>query len=326
MEFDRESMELFWGWIHERQEIFRRRFVEDRDPPWTDDPILQERHFCNVYRELDRQSRYYLRNLANKTPPRDVFLSTVLFRMFNRGQTWDVIGFQSVDDYDGREIYERLVRERESGMSLFSSAYMTTGAVYSDISDSKAEQFLVGMGHEIVDNIDRLWIPEDHPKDQTDRWTEIPGISDFMAYEIYCDLTYSDWFPWDENDYVNTGPGARRGVNWIIDPPGDPPPDADKGDWLSDQVDRPADVDTVDFIQWCVDNQSDWLPHDFYRWNDRDLSLRAIEHSLCEYDKWRRVRWKQEHDVSRRMRRFDRRDDPLFEDSETDTQDGLGSF
>jgi len=50
---DAESLDLFWQFIAERQKVWYRRVVEGRPAPWTDDDILQEYRFTNVYRELD---------------------------------------------------------------------------------------------------------------------------------------------------------------------------------------------------------------------------------------------------------------------------------
>ena len=339
--YSQEDFEKFWWWINERQNIFEKRFINQESRPWTNDKFLRERHFCNVYRELDRQSQYYIRNIANEGDPRDVFLNTLLFRIFNKGETWDIIGFQEVDSFDSESIIEDISFQRDNGnLKPFNSAYMITGSIYPELGSDKVRKYIQGMGEQdIIANIDRYWdnrftwegdklVCDKSPSEMTNIWEEISGISDFLAYELYCDLTYNDWFPWDENDYVNLGPGANRGINWIFGALSETEirEDESKGDYLNRNINKSVPVDPVEFMEYLRDVQSENLPDNFYYWEDNDLTLRAIEHSLCEYDKWRRAWWKDENDVQQRMSIFNKRDDPLFENNETQKQDGFSEF
>ncbi|HCD1703329.1 TPA: hypothetical protein NBI10_005568, partial [Klebsiella pneumoniae] len=42
------------------------------------------------------------------------------------------------------------------------------------------------------------------------------GIGDFLAYQIFIDLTYIPNFPFTELNFVISGPGCERGINWIF--------------------------------------------------------------------------------------------------------------
>ena len=51
-----ENLQAFFETMYERQMIWKRRFIDKIQAPWTDDPIFQENKFPNLYRELDRSS------------------------------------------------------------------------------------------------------------------------------------------------------------------------------------------------------------------------------------------------------------------------------
>lgn len=319
---DEPLVDEFWDWIIERQQIHVRKEIEGQDPPWTDDPVLQTRHFANVYRSLDRVTRYYIDEIANETTPESTFLSTALFRILNTEIGWNLVGQPISTDDDLRDIVRRVNDARNDGATVFNGAYMITGAAYPEYDD-KMEKYTLGMlGKEIVPNLDRYWWdhldddlePQTTPDRLTDAWTEIPGISEFIAYEWYCDLTHCDWFPYGKMDYVNTGPGARRGINWIT---GQILSDVDDPDRLRQLVDQQPPVDTVEWIEGAVAEQDEWLPDDFWRPDGQPLTLRSIEHSLCEFSKYKREQWNREHGVSSRMRRYD---------GEARDQETFGSF
>lgn len=59
----KDIYDLYWIFAARRQEIFERR-VAGRPAPWTDDPILRQFKFCNVYRAADRVSQHLIRHVA----------------------------------------------------------------------------------------------------------------------------------------------------------------------------------------------------------------------------------------------------------------------
>ena len=48
----------FFRFLVDRQRVWYRKEILKETPPWTDDPILQQAKFTNIYRELDRVSRF----------------------------------------------------------------------------------------------------------------------------------------------------------------------------------------------------------------------------------------------------------------------------
>jgi hypothetical protein len=87
--------DTYWRFAAERQAIFLRR-LRGCAKPWTEDPILRDFKFCNVYRASDRVSQYLLRNVIYSEEAADLsaddsFLRIVLFRLFSKEATWEVL-------------------------------------------------------------------------------------------------------------------------------------------------------------------------------------------------------------------------------------------
>src|SRR6218665_2264151 len=83
--------ELYWKFAYERQKAFEAR-AAGLPGPWTDDQIIQEYKFCNVFRAADRVSQYMIRNVCynqERSNPIDRLFQIVAFRIFSKIQTWD---------------------------------------------------------------------------------------------------------------------------------------------------------------------------------------------------------------------------------------------
>ena len=59
------NIKIFFEFIYDRQLIWYKKEVLLLPPPWTDDPVLGKYKFCNVYRELDRGSKYLIKTVIS---------------------------------------------------------------------------------------------------------------------------------------------------------------------------------------------------------------------------------------------------------------------
>src|SRR5258708_29702609 len=84
--------ETYWRFAAERQAMYFRRMA-DPVGPWTKDPILANFRFTNAYRASDRVSQYLIREIQYQpdrpSRPTEVFFRTILFKLFNRLETWE---------------------------------------------------------------------------------------------------------------------------------------------------------------------------------------------------------------------------------------------
>jgi hypothetical protein len=299
-----KSLVPFFNFMQERQNVFHKRFEQRLLPPWTDDEILSKYSFCNCYRELDRVSLFVITHIARNPDalrePESLIFSSVLFRLFNSPETYTIISFRlngvdSIHDYfwlsdiplvrpqlwDAEKVISFLddvIEEEEGGkFSLLRKAYTISshqGGVptHHDIVRSlvplatsliSKSPILPRTGRTLFDSV----VNPQTPEEAFLALKSIYGLGDFLAYEVLCDLNYSNMWPFDaEQSFVNVGPGAERGLK---------------------RLGLPPTVDSVLRIHTVINKYL--ASHDFPFFRSRLISLRGIEHSLCEYDKYRRM-------------------------------------
>lgn len=106
---DTELLEEISWFIEERNGIWKKKITGEK-PPYTRDEILSTYRFCNIFRELDRQTIEF-HTLLN--PLRDDFplwlLNMFYCRMVARTETIKTVGLLSFDDKENRAFYERLI-------------------------------------------------------------------------------------------------------------------------------------------------------------------------------------------------------------------------
>lgn len=92
----------------ERQKIWERK-TKGAKPPLTNDDILQNYRFCNIYRELDSQTIKIHSALKGFESNFEVWLLNVLFsRLICNSDTVNKIGFLSYDTTKNSVVYKKL--------------------------------------------------------------------------------------------------------------------------------------------------------------------------------------------------------------------------
>lgn len=271
-------LDYYWRFAAERQRIFFAR-ARGEAPPWTDDPILGSYRFCNAYRASDRVSQRLIRVIYDRafsSKPADVLTRILLFRLFNRESTWDLLlaeaGEPTAATFDV-SVYGRVLAAATG--PVFGAAYMIPPppAAFGTFP-SKADGYLALVQHMldqgIVAEIDRTRTLRDlfyvlH---------RFPMVGPFMAYQLATDINYSPVVDFDEDDFTRAGPGAIRGIDKCF-------------------VDR-GGLSYEDVIHWMVDQQEValWrLGYDLSRVFLPGRRLKAIDcqNLFCETDKVLRV-------------------------------------
>lgn len=280
--FDR-IVEDLWSYMKER-ELIRRRRAEGLEWPWTEDPILQEYKFTNVKREYDRVTLHYLdwiRGLwpADGSDPSTllVVFNTIGYRLLNWPDTMEDVGlaWDWGEGSAGLGKWTRRLRLRyEKGLRTYTGAYMLGAELIhgqpkylSTIhSLDAAWEYLCSTRGKHAMSLGTL---EDLANGLVQNVVRVKG---FIAYEVVTDLSYhilSD-AP-DKNTWANVGPGAIRGLNRC----------------LSNRVKKRMKQEEA--LDWMMSFYSALKP----KWSAEfgtELTLRDIEHSLCEFDKYERVR------------------------------------
>jgi hypothetical protein len=210
--------ETYWRFAAERLAMFYRR---RRDPvgPWTADPILRAYRFTNVFRATDRVSQYLIREVqygANRSQePREVFFRTILFKIFNKIETWEALehahGPLSWQTVDLEAVDRTLSQLHAGGQRIYSAAYIMPIPPFG--YTRKHSNHLALITRMMADGLaDRLRQAPDL-KTVYECILAYPGLGRFLAFQYAIDLNYSTLIEFDESDFVVAGPGAIDGIS-----------------------------------------------------------------------------------------------------------------
>ncbi len=278
MEINQANYDLFWKMMYQRQEIWYRRFVQKLPKEkWYEgiDPIFQEFKFTNVSRRQDRNSVFLIENITKRknTTNKDILFNIFLFRIFNRIETYQSIGFTTVEEYSYSRIYDTLKSINDSKEPVFTGAYMINGSLRPE-TKLKFEKYLLTI-RDIHNDIDIIYdiVKNKTPEDIMNKMIEYPGIAEFTAYEFYCDICYCSFSKWTENEFCNIGPGCFKGLRFVY-------PNIKK-----------EECKPILWGMYCkYKEEFRRLKLDFKYYDEKELTLRDIEHATCEFSKF--IRYK----------------------------------
>lgn len=267
----------FFNYAIERYEIFLAKKA-GAPKPWTGDRILQEYRFCNVFREDDKVTVWFREHLREpyRTHP-DIVFATIAFRLFNKPETAALLCGRNPSENLFLDWSTVEARKRLTGVKpLVSAAYMCP----TEPGMNKLEGCL--------EILRRLWMIRVWLSEQVTACTTMQALVEYLStlyymgrfrsYEVACDLQYTDAFsPTDTLTWANPGPGATRGLRRL----------------LYGSVEQPAGQKLtlqaqVDAMALLLDGSQDWKSCWSRRWPSWDM--RTVEHTLCEFDKYERVR------------------------------------
>jgi len=270
----------YWWFACERQNIFFRKIRNLPDTRWTDDDTLRRHKFTNTYRASDRVSQYLIANVIEVDDPalrspEEVFFRTILFKIFNKIETWQklegAVGRVSWDLYSFEQYDQVLSRAMNSGERLYSAAYIMACPNFG--YERKHSNHLKVLEEMMEHRLPQLLFQRKESLEFAfEQIRSYPGIGSFLAYQYAIDLNYGSILDASEDDFVVPGPGALDGIRKCF---------SDIGDY------SPADV-----IRYCCEIQSDAfdkLGLEFLDLWGRKLHLIDCQNLFCEVDKYARV-------------------------------------
>jgi hypothetical protein len=264
-------------YVTERERIRLKK--ERGDPwPWTDDPILRDKKFCNVHREDDRGTRWIADHW--RTPHADdpdLWFAMVVARNVNRIESLTEIGYPVPWDPDH---FVEVMTRRLARTEAYGSAYVITTSTGYRLGQNMAT-------FQCEKVFGPLWQSEwtrrrlrPRPRQSLSEYAGYLrkewGFKGFMTGQVIADLKHVgplrgavDWYDW-----AVSGPGSRRGMSRLLSRP------------LQERSGGKIDA------RW---NEYDWLTAlralqtEIAR-RGIDLAAQDLEHCLCEYDKLLRAR------------------------------------
>lgn len=277
--------------------------------PWTADPVLRDGRFCNIFRELDTVTIWVEENIRKPFADHPhLWFMLAAARYINWPDTLEALiqhypnAWPSSPDFEPRHMTAALEHLASYGNKVYTGAYMIRAE-----SDPSKEWYSWTKHRYIAEIVlGRLW--EDREEWQRMLETQ-PGIlrsfnrleqvwakfqepryigwGPFMAYEVVTDLRHTRYLrnaP-DIYTWANAGPGAIRGLNRLYgrDLAAKPRPEQTNAEMIELMQELNA-LDARGFNETFGPPQLG-SPHVGPRFEARD-----IEHTLCEFDKYERVR------------------------------------
>jgi alpha-glutamyl/putrescinyl thymine pyrophosphorylase clade 1 len=278
----------YWRFAAERHVIFHRRLEGIR--PVTDDPILLKYKFTNAYRVLDRTSQYLVGEVIQKgdQSPTELFYRIVLFKLFNKIETWELLRahlgevrfsehrFEHLDHI----LFEALARKHR----IYSAAYiMPSGGPNGD--KKKHRSHLRLLERMIQENVPERLQASKTMEEGFAILLTYPMIGNFLAYQFVTDLNYSDLTDYSEREFVVPGPGAMDGLKKCF--PGMVPSDAPTLiRFMCDHQETLQEALGLRPVTLC----------------GRPLQLIDCQNLFCETDKYSRVAFPEIQGISGRTR------------------------
>lgn len=204
------------AFITERHNVWRNK-TAGKPWPWTSDPILQQYRFCNVFRNLDKETIALHNGWLNKLKHKDdLWFACVVGRLVNWWPTLSMLKLPL--PWDPVDFVHKMDARKAAGKKVFTGAYMVRADAV--IGGSKAQYLadyvLTPMWH------DRDMIRPNR-KDTLEsfhqRLMRYRDMGSFMAAQVVADAKYfdrhllnaPDWFTW-----AASGPGSRRGLAIVL--------------------------------------------------------------------------------------------------------------
>jgi hypothetical protein len=275
-------LQEFFRTMFERQGIFERR-LQGISPPWTEDVILDNYFFCNVFRRFDKCSRWIVDNIV----PLDNWKLLIIFRFISTYTIFEYVkkncNITKIDEILNclkKYWKENTGKSKLNGCFIRNPRWILDGKIiYPPIYSIP---FLLCDAIEKDGNL--LKVLQKKSLQKTCQYLKkFPGVGGFMAYEYACDFAYSNWFhPMDSLTWANKGPGAERGMSLIIY--GHNQHKFSQEEWCS-------------LAQLLLQrNESKQFEQAF----GFILTMREIEHWLCEFQKY--VKYKNNFFLNKRCK------------------------
>lgn len=267
--------DTYWRFAAKRQHLFMCR-VAGTPPPWSDDPVIAAHRFTNAYRAADRVSQYLIRHViyGGAHAVKEVFFRTLLFKLFNRIETWEHLTSKlGAPTWRGFN-FERYARVLDAmigrGERVYSAAYIMPSPAFG--SERKHRNHLRLLEHMMRDGAPRRIASARSLQEVFEILRGYPSLGDFLAFQFTIDLNYSAIIDFSEMDFVVAGPGARDGIRKCF---------SDTGDLSGPDVIRlVAERATTEFERLGLAFQTLW---------GRPLQLIDCQNLFCEVDKYARV-------------------------------------
>jgi len=276
-----DAVAAFLFFIYERQKIWVNK--TNGVVPMTKNKVMSTKWFTNMYRELDRGTLYFRKcivdtvlkgvaidkSIIDQELVEKVLFRSIVYRLINKVETFtDFGGLPDLGEYP--KFQKFLAKKKDAGVVIFTAAHQNMGYDRLMKTFEFVKKNVKKMASEIVVASRKRTI-----KKCQDILLQIPNVGAFFAWQILCDLLECRIIgSCTDNQWACLGPGAKNGLRRIF------PLNTTKGELKYTRLlrDLCAPVGPGSGFQT--------LGLQFPAFLNKALSLKNIEHALCEYDKY----------------------------------------
>ena len=269
--------DTYWKFAAERQEVFFKK-LEGLEIPWTEDPVIARHKFTNAYRASDRVSQYLISDViyARQQSVPEVFFRTILFKLFNKIETWELLtsklGEIAWEGYSFDRFDSVLADALASEIRIYSAAYIMPSGKSTFGHRQKHRNHLKLLERMMEDEVSFRVADSTTMRQAFEILRSYPMIGDFLAYQFVTDLNYSEICDFSEMEFVVPGQGARDGIHKCF---------SDLGELSeSDIIRLVTDRQEYEFERLGLEFRSLW---------GRRLQLIDCQNLFCEVSKYARV-------------------------------------
>ena len=267
----------YWEFAAKRFDVFIKR-IANTSEPWTNDSVIANHRFTNVFRASDRVSQYLisLQYDGEASISKEIFFRTILFKLFNKIDTYELLlkrlNHVTYKDFSF-DIYDNiLTKELLQKKTIYSGAYIMPSAGRYFGYKFKHSNHLALLSKMMDDELYNKISDSNCLKDIYHLLLNYPSLGSFLAFQYTIDLNYSTLCNFSEMDFVVAGPGAKNGISKCF---------LSYGDYSFE-----------DIIHMMVDDQEDECQRLGIAKPDlwgRPMQLIDCQNLFCEVDKYLRV-------------------------------------
>lgn len=271
--------EKFFAYSRERYQILLNRRAGKPREEWTQDPVLQNFRFTNVFREDDATTIFFRDNVRGplRSSP-DVILATIACRWFNRINAIEVIAPFILERNWNFDQWRVALEERkkQDGVIVTGAYILKTPARLTKI---EALLFLIGIAKEREEQLIKDIYYDLRLEFAWETIMQLPYQGQFTANEVVMDLYNTDILmdAVDALTWTNPGPGCAAGLGALF------------YDGNEKRFDRHKEADRQYMIALMrelleLSRDNNYWPQEWPQWD----TLHTVQFNCCEVKKYLR--------------------------------------
>lgn len=218
-----------FAWARERHSMYLKRHFYELPAPWSDIPVMANTRWCNVYRALDRVSKWFINNVYRPNlDNKNLWFAAMACRYINHPDSiQDLMDADQMaltsDRWDWQKAAAVLDARKKARLQFVTGAYLV-----NSVSSAYFPEWIKGSKpHVICFRLNAAWERRRELEHQFkssleqayEAYSSVSGFGPFLSYQALVDLSYfNKWLAKapDLNTFNSAGPGTLRGIQRLF--------------------------------------------------------------------------------------------------------------